>query len=146
MDLAEAQNKIQTKMAEMQKELFEVGRQLFEEGSRDIFVKYPEVADFSWTQYTPYFNDGDECVFGVNEYFTVNLRDGGILEDVYDSPYAREKKIERGESLDLSDHLGQDLSGLIGSIPPETMKSIFGDHVRVTITPEGIETEEYEHE
>src|SRR5688572_27883088 len=27
---------------------------------------HPEIQQISWTQYTPYFNDGDECTFGVN--------------------------------------------------------------------------------
>lgn len=30
-----------------------------------LFGKYPDLISFSWTQYTPYFNDGDECVFSV---------------------------------------------------------------------------------
>lgn len=32
------------------------------------FLKaYPQVKTVVWSQYTPYFNDGDECVFSVNE-------------------------------------------------------------------------------
>lgn len=27
----------------------------------------PTMHSFGWTQYTPYFNDGEPCVFGVNE-------------------------------------------------------------------------------
>lgn len=30
-------------------------------------LEFPEVRGLAWTQYTPYFNDGDSCVFGVGE-------------------------------------------------------------------------------
>ena len=29
----------------------------------------PEIHDFGWTQYTPYFNDGDPCVFDANGFW-----------------------------------------------------------------------------
>jgi hypothetical protein len=35
----------------------------------------PTVASFSWIQYTPYFQDGDPCVFGVNDALSVVLVD-----------------------------------------------------------------------
>lgn len=144
--IQEAQAQIREKMAKMKEELKALGERLFQEGSQEIFTKYPEVKSFSWTQYTPYFNDGDECIFGVNDYFTVELHDGTILEDVYDSSYWREKKIKEGQELELEDLLAVELSALLRGVDDDTMKSLFGDHVRVKITKEGIETEEYEHE
>jgi hypothetical protein len=30
-----------------------------------IFDKHPALSSFGWTQYTPYFNDGEACYFGV---------------------------------------------------------------------------------
>lgn len=33
-----------------------------------IFKNYSSLVGFRWTQYTPYFNDGDECTFRVNDY------------------------------------------------------------------------------
>lgn len=39
---------------------------------KDFLDKYPKVENIFWTQYTPYFNDGEECIFGVNEiYLTI---------------------------------------------------------------------------
>lgn len=41
---------------------------------------YPEVSGIAWTQYTPYFNDGEPCVFQAGEaYFSFN--DVEIPED-----------------------------------------------------------------
>lgn len=33
----------------------------------DALLAYPEVEAVRWEQYTPYFNDGDVCEFGVRE-------------------------------------------------------------------------------
>lgn len=32
----------------------------------EIFAQAPNLKSFGWTQYTPYFNDGDSCEFGTN--------------------------------------------------------------------------------
>lgn len=32
-----------------------------------VFDALPQVEAIKWAQYTPYFNDGDECVFAVHE-------------------------------------------------------------------------------
>jgi hypothetical protein len=32
-----------------------------------LFAAHPDVAGIRWTQYTPHFNDGEPCTFGVNE-------------------------------------------------------------------------------
>lgn len=38
------------------------------EGMVKLFLdECPEVTGIHWTQYTPYFNDGESCEFGVNE-------------------------------------------------------------------------------
>lgn len=37
----------------------------------------PEVVDFGWTQYTPYFNDGDVCEFGANDLWVRTQADLG---------------------------------------------------------------------
>ena len=37
------------------------------EFSKDLFDRNPELENFGWTQYIPYFNDGDPCEFGLYE-------------------------------------------------------------------------------
>lgn len=39
----------------------------FGELFKAFFEENPEIHSIQWTQYTPYFNDGDECVFEVND-------------------------------------------------------------------------------
>lgn len=159
--IKEAQNEIKTKMEAMRDELKVLGEKLFREGSQDIFDGFPGLTSFSWTQYTPYFNDGDECVFGVNHY-SVALRYGQSEEeaeeeenegtfDSYSAKYA-------DPSVELPSYLSQykdkrwlfEAGGLteslIAGVDDDTMKALFGDHVRVTVTRQGVETEYYEHD
>jgi hypothetical protein len=40
---------------------------------KEIFESAPKLKSFGWTQYTPYFNDGDTCEFGTNiDYLYIN--------------------------------------------------------------------------
>lgn len=41
----------------------------FAEVFASFFAENPNVGGVQWTQYTPYFNDGDECVFSVNDMY-----------------------------------------------------------------------------
>lgn len=118
-----------------------------------LFSESKRLESVGWRQYTPYFNDGDECVFGVhNDDLTIN----GI--DEYDGD---EKQIEfvkdkiwdgknwvKNENLDKHEFdLFKQIEAVLKSIPDEFYKDLFGDHVKVTIHKDGrIETEEYEHD
>lgn len=52
----DAKREIQEKGASALKELFS-----------EFFKAHPEARSIVWTQYTPYFNDGEPCVFGVGD-------------------------------------------------------------------------------
>ncbi|WP_074344742.1 hypothetical protein [Mycobacteroides abscessus] len=50
----------------------------------DALFAFPEVVSVRWTQYTPYFNDGDACTFSVHEARTKLVdtdEDAGDYED-----------------------------------------------------------------
>jgi hypothetical protein len=60
-------------------------QQLFNMQIKELFSKQPVLNSFSWAQYTPYFNDGDECTFSVNrEYIKINDTENDELEDLDD--------------------------------------------------------------
>lgn len=59
-DLNEQVRKAQAEMRDKSKGLIEAAVNRFLDSC-------PEVTGVHWTQYTPYFNDGDSCEFGVNE-------------------------------------------------------------------------------
>jgi hypothetical protein len=65
----------------------------FNEIIKLFFDECPKVQAVVWSQYTPYFNDGDECIFSVNEpcFVTKNFD----REDLQ-NPYEYEDSDEYG--------------------------------------------------
>jgi hypothetical protein len=121
---------------------------LFKESCKEIFEKNPELESFGWVQYTPYFNDGDECLFRVSCDVDCGLRINGemasyILEEFdykSDEYKAKSQELEKYEEI-------CELVNAIDGIPGDLLKQIFGDHVTVDIKRDGThEVEEYCHD
>lgn len=159
VSLKEAQRQIQEKMAAMKEELKTLGEKLFREGAQDIFDAYPNLVSFGWTQYTPYFNDGDECVFGVHADYgmrfkfkdTPTVSESTYLEgDDEDEDYRYTElsyRVLRKEQAPVGDEEAMLAAHeLVSGVDDDTMKALFGDHVLVTISREGIDTDYYEHD
>ena len=135
---------------------------------RGLLQKYPTVKAFYWTQYTPYFNDGDRCEFSVNDV-SVSFKDVSndssaseqvreSDEEVEDEPAEEDEDNydydERGGFLDYYS-LGRDdprriviqeINSFVQAIPADLMESAFGDGMRVVVDRDGVETMDYEHE
>lgn len=95
---------------------------------KPLFDKSPKISYIKWSQYTPFFNDGDECTF---------------------SSYARYAEIMDvvGEELDYGDPAAKEIQKVLGSISDDLYKDLFGDHVEVSIHNDGtIEIKEFEHD
>ena len=123
------------------------GREVFKEGTEEIFAENPDLVSFRWTQYTPYFNDGEPCYFGVNDYLDVKFADGTLLEDwdTSSQKYATEYESDYdGTEEQMSTATAA--AELVSSIPEEVLEKIFGDHAEVTVYRDRIEVEEYEHD
>lgn len=132
------------------------------------------IENISWTQYTPYFNDGDSCTFGVNtDYLSVN---GDYENKMYRDVISFKIKNEEDLEIDkkMCEEMGYRLSkrkigdygykknieysayeasilknikSVLAQIPDDFYEDLFGDHVQVTITKQGeITVEEYDHE
>jgi len=67
MSTTEKMKELLDRKAALNKEISAISKTVFTESSQELFEKHPLLESFSWTQYTPYFNDGDTCSFGVNE-------------------------------------------------------------------------------
>lgn len=80
----------------------------FAEVFASFFAENPNVGGVQWTQYTPYFNDGDECIFSVNDMYlfpTGTDEDdlSGYDEDLFpsfDDVQAYKTVLETGEAPD----------------------------------------------
>lgn len=124
---------------ELMKKMEEDGQKALVAGFKGVFEAHPEMISFSWTQYTPYFNDGEACYFSVHEpyEFTFQGKDGPEEYERYGQKKNKEwEKIvkEIQNKFSVVEQLG------------EHMKTICGDHVRVTLYADKIEIEGYEHD
>ena len=113
------------------------------ESFKEVFEKYPEIESIKWQQYTPYFNDGDECIFRVCDT-TVTV--AGKEIEGYISKWAMEYDKELEDFLYLNSVLTLINKTVASGSFEDVLKEMFGEHSEITVTKEGIQVEEYDHE
>jgi hypothetical protein len=133
----------------------------------------PTIIEFGWTQYTPYFNDGDVCEFGVYGLWVRTTAEAEGTVDEYGDEYdhynlevdyhpslGKVKWHWEGEWPDreyvVDGYEGPDqgrydrceaLDRAIQSGAYENaLLDAFGDHAMVTVKNDSIEVESYEHD
>lgn len=133
-DYAERRQTIQEKLNALKKEMQNIGRDFFKTETEAIFTDFPNLRDFAWSQYTPYWNDGEPCCFSVHDWFTAS--------------YFNELPEFEGERDEVSydSDLNARLSALINGIDEDVMRDLFGDHVTVLVSRDTVEVEECEHD
>lgn len=110
------------------------GEKAFKEFLKEWFEKNPEVYGVKWRQYTPYFNDGEPCEFGVYEVYSYKTKEAFESgDDPYDCDGAEEVY---GKGT---------LEETLGNIE-DILEAAFGDHVEVSATRDEITVDEYSHD
>ena len=154
-------NEFESQLSVLQKKYQAIIKDKLQDILKSFFDIDPECKAIVWTQYTPYFNDGEECIFGINEpnFYSFNYSqdeddeddygayDGDLLAamrsdgDIYDYSIRNRRpatpvEITRGK-----------LSSIIqaGGVR-DILKLTFGDHAKITVTRDGITCEEYDHD
>ena len=148
--------------------------------------EFPGITASSWTQYTPYFNDGDPCEFHVYAdempvwVNGLKVEDYSIPESIpnewvdeapsayYTEPnrwsggdrmnewreYQASKRAEyeawksNGWTTEMLDGLRdarREISRWLDT-HEDFLFDVYGDHVEVTVTPDGATADEYEHD
>lgn len=138
----------------------------------DALFAFPEVESVRWRQSTPYFNDGEACLFSVDEPSVkfVDNGDGGDDDDGYLDEYTAEwadgydyphsagrngktpgnEKLHRG--FLVNGEFRQDIFAAFIALPigddayQIEFHKYFGDPAEVTATREGFNVEFYDHE
>ena len=125
----------------------------------------------AWSQYTPYFNDGDACEFSVHavavaldESFHGDDLDEDNLEGLYGSAWEEplfgeydlyeylasnynNKKFELNGKPTKAIYDGlREFEGLLQSSFEYLVKANFGDHAQVRADADGFSVSEYEHD
>lgn len=148
---------IETLVAEYTKtkeEFVEKSKNAMRTAFNEFFDANPDIDKITWTQYTPYFNDGDPCVFGVQEmYFTLDKDEVDINElDYQDEEYRCYSDFfwdDNGKRFDpVAEYRAEfkKFTQQIGKLPDEIFLNTFGDHVRVIASRSGFDVQEYEHD
>jgi hypothetical protein len=142
-------------LANLQKEHLEKSKAMFTNIASKIFDAHPKLESFGWRQYTPYFNDGDECTFsahtdepdinGINGY-DVNFEDELIT--VYGAEKVNGQYPKKNNEFFNPDLAAahKDVHSFLNEIEDSVFRQMFGDHVRVTVKRAGTEVEDYEHD
>jgi hypothetical protein len=107
----------------------------------EVFNAHPEIEKIAWTQYTPYFNDGESCIFNVHDVYFLRTDDTQEL---------KESHIYEWHSAGWGDDVKnfpalKKLNALITS-SEDILLMMFGDHCQITVTRDGIDVEEHEHD
>jgi len=115
----------------------------------------PPGISLQWRQYTPYFNDGEACEFGVEDptlFRTVyqgkkrKSVEYGAEDAIEDASYASGSSISdlTNEQLGAFQRAWDALAtGEAGTL---LMLRAFGDHVEVVVTSDSVNIDDYDHE
>jgi len=145
---------IKDRLAEMEakrKEMVEEIRKEFPNLLKPLFERSELIKSISWTQYTPYFNDGDECTFRVSHDININ---GEYKDDISWYSWKYKYFVQKGEYKEESDEwnleecaIVEEIEKVLENIPENFYKDLFGDHCEVTVNSDGtISVDEYEHD
>lgn len=132
MDITDYKAKVEALKNEARKE----GKKALAAEFQKFFETYPLVESVRWTQYTPYFNDGDPCTFSRHSMTLAMVEDPDTFIDTW----------EMSKTDPLRDALDKLDGGLSGNVVDEVFEMTFGDGVEVTATRNGFEVEEYSHD
>jgi hypothetical protein len=156
----EALKEKQKEIAKLKAEAQQMASDAFDSFCREIFEKHPKVESFGWSQYTPYFNDGDTCTFSANtDYISING------EHVDDSNWVSEKNITNWgtwnrdlriyegrvevPNLDYDPELSKgadEITEFLSNFDNDFYITRFGDHAEITVSKDGVDVDEYEHD
>ncbi len=153
-------SELRAQVEKARNEMKEAAQNVVKDGTKEIFNTYGDIIhSFGWRQYTPYFNDGDSCEFSMHELFVIAHADLDEYEDHGDWVY-------EGSPSFMSYSYGSEVSRITGDqaddryieakqacesiysalATGDLAKDVFGDHVKVIFTPEGVDVEDYQHE
>jgi hypothetical protein len=143
-------------------------RKAITSGLAAFFDAHPEAKAVIWTQYTPYFNNGNTCVFRVNSP-TLKVFADKVAPDV--QALVEESDDERSEDGCFTWLVRLATGNTFGKTPTRTLSSdelalvadfralgtnltvvkdallmMLGDHMRVTATRDGIDADTYDHD
>lgn len=139
-------------IAKLREELNEKGKQAFGLACKELFAIHPCLKAFRWAQYTPYFNDGEECTFGTHDVYCqmhepLSKEEMESVGSIYDEDDDDDQWLSAyGEPNHLVKAAIKDACEVRDMLDEDSLREMFGDHVEVTVTADGVETDDYSHD
>lgn len=141
--------------AQFQKDAQEQLKEVF----ADFWGKNPGVKAITWTQFAPYFNDGDPCTFSVDDPYFTNAEGSDIndirwgqydgdkeniwCEDSFDPRWCKVVAADVGVDADSCKELSRLLQC---NVMVDVMEATFGNDATIIATREGFRIEGCEHD
>jgi hypothetical protein len=136
---------IKKNIEKLRKEAKEKVESIFKTAALELFVEYPVLKSISWSQYTPYFNDGEPCYFSSHHsYATIKFVTSDEDEDE-DERY-EDEGFDKSSATPEQLKAGKQAEEFLDNFDDDDMENLFGDGVKVIITKDGIEVEDYDHD
>lgn len=126
-----ALERIKAKQKEYEALLREDGEAAIKDFLNGWFSEHPDTYGVKWAQYTPYFDDGDTCEFGVHGVYTFSSKEAFDAEDM----------LGEGEEI-----YGEGTLESILQSASAVLLAAFGDHAVVSATRKAVTVEAYDHE
>jgi hypothetical protein len=144
----------------LKSDLIDFTSDIFEYFYEYIFDKYSKLESFGWTQYTPYFSDGDENIFSANtDYILINgewANDSKWLNKknvITWGTWDREEKIykvrveEDNPNYDsVLSEANSEIINFLSNFDDEFYLRKFGNHAEIVVTKNGVDISDYEHD
>lgn len=159
--LAQLATEMRAETEALQAKISKRGEIAMKEALAEFFKDHPEVNAIGWAQYTPFFNDGEECTFsvhGVGVNF-VDKAENAAAEGASDKDDDEKFDPETcNRYSDFVDSYGIDekkhkalyknmkaMNKAFESMS-DVLKSVFGDHMFVVATRKKIYIRDFDHE
>lgn len=104
----------------------------------------PTCAEFAWNQYTPYFNDGDPCEFGIHGVFAMPPINNDVEE--YSDDRWDYEVYGRSKDGKFSPAVLALCEAVEGGAFDNVLLEHFGDHAEVALKADGFHVEFTEHD
>lgn len=145
----------------LKQEALEASKLGFKSMSDGLFNTHPDLESFTWRQYTLYFNDGDACTFSARkedmesiDFLFTDGTDGDawmsetiyVADGVENSTWGTRTKYkqEPNAAFDAAKvATAEAVLEFLAHFNDEVLEEMFGDHVAVTVSREGVSVDEY---
>lgn len=118
---------------------------------QQFLAEHPRIRALRWEQFAPHFNDGEPCEFSVNSLHAFLFEEGKNEDDLPEGLYGNGWIDTEWGSKAEEAQLGEDLAALeelndLLQASEAALKELLGADCTVTVTREGVEVSDCEHD